>query len=65
MANRKTLGSAVFIPVLMGSIGLMNIMHKQRFELFHAVDVLQLIASGMCYGVALAALIALLRGQRN
>ncbi|HUL17511.1 MAG TPA: hypothetical protein VLV88_16050 [Terriglobales bacterium] len=65
MANRTALGSAILIPVLIGSIGLMNIMHKQRFELFHTVDVLQLIASGMCYGVALAALLALLRRPRD
>ncbi|HUI75099.1 MAG TPA: hypothetical protein VLX32_09150 [Candidatus Acidoferrum sp.] len=65
MANRKALGSAIFVPVLIGSIGLLNITHKQRFELFHTVDVLQLIASGMCYGVALAAFIALIRGSRT
>jgi hypothetical protein len=40
-------------------------MHRPRFASFHNVDVLQLLASGMCFGVALAALIALLRGPRN
>jgi len=65
LPNRKFLGSAVVVPVIIGSIGLMNLMHQPRFESFHNVDVLQLIASGMCFGVALAALFSLLRGPRS
>jgi hypothetical protein len=64
MARSKALGSAIFVPILIGAIGLVNLTHKARFATFHTVDVLQLIASGMCFGVALAALIALLRGPR-
>jgi hypothetical protein len=40
---------------------LVNVMRQQRFESFHAVDVFQLIVSGMCFGVGLSALFALLR----
>jgi hypothetical protein len=40
-------------------------MHQPRFESFRNVDVLQLLASGMCFGVALSALFALVRVPRN
>lgn len=65
MLNRKTLTSAVVAPVIIGSIGLLNLMQRPRFASFHNVDVLQLIASGMCFGVALASMVALLRGLRS
>lgn len=65
MLNRKSLTSAVAVPLVIGLIGLMNVMRRPRFESFHNADVLQLLASGMCFGVALAALLALLRGPRN
>lgn len=59
MPRRKVLGSAIFVPILIGSIGLMNLMNKPRFAGFHNVDVLQLLATGMCYGVALCAFLGL------
>jgi uncharacterized membrane protein len=65
MLNRKSLTSAVVVPLIVGLIGLMNLMHQPRFASFHNVDVLQLLASGMCFGIALAALLALLRGPRS
>lgn len=65
MLNRKSLIPAVVVPLIVGLIGLMNLMNRPRFASFHSVDVLQLLVSGMCFGVALAMLIALLRGPRN
>lgn len=64
MRRGKALGSAIFVPVLIGVIGLVNLTHHPRFAAFHTVDALQLIASGMCFGVALSALFALIRGER-
>jgi len=57
--------SSVVVPVFIGLIGLSNIVSKPRFETFHTVDVVQLIASGMCFGVALVALIMFFRGPRS
>jgi hypothetical protein len=45
-------------------IGFFNLTQRERFSSFHTVDVLQLLATGMCLGIALAALFALLRGRR-
>jgi hypothetical protein len=64
MINRKPLGSGIFVLILIGSIGLMNLMHQPRFETYRTVDVVQLLGSGMCYGVALVALLMLIRGPR-
>ena len=59
MGSKKT----VFIPLVIGLIGLMPLMRNPRFETYHTVDVVQLLASGMCFGVALAALLVKLRGR--
>jgi hypothetical protein len=64
MFNRKVVVSAVFMPIIIGSAGLVNLMHQPRFEAYRTVDVVQLLGSGLCFGVALVALIALLRGPR-
>lgn len=55
---------AIFVPVVIGMIGFFNLTRRPRFELFHTVDVLQLLATGMCFGIALAALLVMLRGKR-
>jgi hypothetical protein len=64
MFSRKRLGSAIVILIFIGSIGLVNLMHQLRFETYRTVDVVQLLGTGACYGVALFALVLLLRGPR-
>lgn len=56
---------AIFIPLFIGIIGLAPLLGKPRFQAFHAVDVLQLLASGMCFGVALCAAVVLRRQGRG
>jgi hypothetical protein len=50
-----------FILVVFGVIALMNVTRSPRFEAFHTVDVLGLMASGVCFGVALALIFRILR----
>lgn len=64
MDNRRKQYSALFLPLLIGSIGLMTASRRPEFESIRAVDVVQLIGCGMCFGVALCALFGLLRGTR-
>ena len=64
MFQRKSLISAVLIPLIVGLAGLMRLMSQPRFAAFRSVDVVQLTGSGMCFGVALFALILLLRTPR-
>ena len=40
-------------------------MQQPRFQSYHNVDIVQLIASGMCFGVALSGLLALMRGTKT
>jgi hypothetical protein len=65
MFSRKSLTSAIAVPLIVGLIGLMHLMQQPRFATFRNVDVVQLLGSGMCFGVALVAALALLRGARN
>jgi hypothetical protein len=65
MANRgRMISLSVLVPLIIGLTGLFSAMERPRFQSFHAVDVLQLVASGACFGVALAALFAVLRRAR-
>lgn len=48
--NRKR---SIIVAMAIGLISLMNVFRSPRFELLHTVDILQLVASGMCFGVAL------------
>jgi len=49
------------ILVVVGVIALANVARNQRFEAFHTVDVLGLMASGVCFGVAFALILRVLR----
>ena len=64
MRNRRQLVSGVLVLVSVGLIGFYNVASKPRFETFHAVDVVQLIATGMCFGAALGMLVMFFRGRR-
>ncbi|MGC1910488.1 MAG: hypothetical protein WA660_01530 [Candidatus Acidiferrales bacterium] len=55
--------AAPFIVLCIGLIGLFNLTQRPRFEMYRTVDVLQLIASGMSFGVALILLMIRFRGQ--
>ena len=61
---KRGLAGSILVLIVIGSIGFFNLTQRPRFQTFHSVDVLQLLATGMCYGVALAGIFALLR-RRN
>jgi hypothetical protein len=68
MNNRRTSGSKVFVPLFiafMGLAALSNTASSPRFAAFQTVDVVRLIASGMCFGAALAALVIFFGGPRS
>jgi hypothetical protein len=65
MQNRRRLGVSFGATFFVGLIGLFSLMQRPRFASYHTVDVIQLLATGMCFGVALAGLIALVRGPRT
>ena len=63
MAKKRNIATSVIGLILIGSIGLINLTQRPRFANFHTVDVLQLVATGMCYGVALALIGLLCKGS--
>lgn len=65
MAGRtRSLSVSILVLIVIGSVGFINLTQRPRFEAFHTVDVLQLLATGMCYGVALAGIFSLFRKPR-
>ncbi len=62
MASR-TGGVFPSTALFIGLLGLFELIAKPRFQMYHPVDVVQLIASGMCFGVALMWLIERLRDK--
>ena len=58
MADRKRpLVVAWIMPLLIGLLGFYRVAQSPHFESYRTVDVIQLVASGACFGAALAALI--------
>ncbi len=62
MASR-TGGVFPSAALFIGLLGLFELIAKPRFQAYHPVDVVQLIASGMCFGVALMWLIQRFRNK--
>ncbi|HEY7635574.1 MAG TPA: hypothetical protein VH763_08525 [Gemmatimonadales bacterium] len=57
--------AAVWVPLFFGLLSLFNMFNKPRFAALHGSDVVQLIATGMCFGVALVTLILFFRGSSS
>ncbi len=67
MNNRRSFAPKVFVPLFIASLGLAafsNMASSSRFATFQMIDVVRLIASGMCLGAALAALLIFFGGPR-
>ncbi len=52
------------IAVVIGMVGLNRVMTSPAFATYRTVDVVQLLGSGACLGVAMVMLIFALRGVR-
>jgi hypothetical protein len=57
--------ASVMIPLLFGCLALWRVSQGEDFDLYRRVDVVQLIAAGMCFGVALVGSILWLRRPRR
>ena len=63
--RRKTAVAMIVISVLVGITSLTTVMSRPRFSGYATVDVLELVASGMCFGIALVAIVRTVRGFRE
>ena len=57
----KAILSTIVISLIAGITGLTTVMGRPRFSGYAKVDVLELVASGLCFGVALVAIVQALR----
>ena len=68
MTDRRKVPRGIFVPVYLTVIGIvvfLNAAGKPGFETFRAIDIVRLIAVGMCFGAALVTLIVFFRGRRS
>jgi hypothetical protein len=56
--------AAIAVPGILGLIGLITLMGRPQFQAIRSVDALQLLASGILLGVALAEVLARMRIAR-
>ncbi|HEY7116946.1 MAG TPA: hypothetical protein VH475_10190 [Tepidisphaeraceae bacterium] len=59
MRNRRNFLIALFVA-FMGLIAFYNVATSPRFPAIRTIDVIRLLAAGMCFGAAITALVALL-----
>jgi hypothetical protein len=53
MAIRRGGGPAIAVCLLVGLSGIVHVVDGPNFQAYRAVDVVQLVGSGLCLGVAL------------
>jgi hypothetical protein len=59
--RRKTAVAMIVISLIVGITGLTTVTGRPRFSGYATVDVLELVASGMCFGIALVGVVRTLR----
>jgi hypothetical protein len=65
LSKSGRLVTSVFVPLFVGCVVFFNVVRQPGFDAVRSVDVLRLVASGMCLGVALVSIIAFFRAPRN
>lgn len=62
-AGKRVLAPGVVFFI--GLIGIATMARRPEFQMFRAVDITQLLASGMCFGAGLVLLVMCLRRERS
>ena len=53
------------LPLIVGITGLFTVLARPRAAAYATVDILELVAGGLCLGIALVAIVQWLRGDRT
>ena len=65
MVDRKRPPIVVWMmPLLLGLAGFYRVTQSPHFDLYRAVDIVQLMGSGVCFGATMVGVIFMLRGSR-
>jgi hypothetical protein len=59
--RRRSSASTIVVALVAGIIGLTTVSSRPRFSGYATVDVIQLVAAGLCFGVALVGIVRTLR----
>jgi hypothetical protein len=54
----------LIMPLFIGLAGFYRVMESPSFALYRTVNLVQLLGSGVCFGVSMVGIIFLLRGVR-
>ena len=54
-----------WVPLLLGFMSLTNVVTRPRLAALHGSDLVPLLATGMCFGVALTTLVGFIRERRS
>ncbi len=66
MVDRKRAPIAVWMVVLfIGLAGFFRVTQSPRYELYRAVDMVQLLGCGVCFGATLVGIVFMLRAARS
>ncbi len=63
MAIRRPTWRDIVFPLLVGIFALATVMRRPRAAAFHTVDILELVAAGVMFGLALRAIAMLLHDR--
>ena len=62
--KRPPMAMMLIMPLFVGLAGFYRVIQSPSFAFYRTVDVVQLLGSGVCFGVSMVAIIFLLRGVR-
>ena len=65
MANRQRLVRIAIVLAMFGLLSLLRVLSRPSMETVRAVDAVQLIGTGMCFGAAVLALVFFVVGRRS
>jgi len=51
------------VPLMIGLVGFNRVTHSPNYAMYRAVDIVQLLGSGVCFGAAMVGVIFMLRGR--
>ena len=65
MPDTRSMTRRAAVALMVGLIGIVPLLDRPRLHTMHTVDLLTLIGSGMCFGVALTLFIFAFKSNRT
>lgn len=63
--RRGASAASAIIIIMVGLVGLYTASHRPEFQAMRSVDIVQLLGSGMCFGVGLVLLMFTFKGPQQ